>query len=58
MCPTPHLGGPMSQVLEVSIPLSEKEYSVGTHHVPPFDFTYMTMERTWRGIGIENQPQS
>lgn len=57
MCPTLHPGGPMSQVLELSIPLSEKEYSVGTLHVPPFGFTYMTTERTW-GIGMENQPQS
>lgn len=47
MCPTPHLDGPMSPVLEVSAPLSEKEYSVGTNHVlPPCGFTYVTMERT------------
>lgn len=56
LCPTLRLYGPVSQLLEVSIPLLEGGNVVGTHHELSCGFTHVTMERTW-GSGMENPPQ-
>jgi len=55
ICLAPHLYKPISHLLEVSIPLLEREDIVGTHHVPSCGFTCMTMERI--RSRIENLPQ-
>lgn len=45
LCPIPHLYGPVSQLLEVSVPLLEGGNVVGTHHEISCGFTHVTMER-------------
>ncbi|GAB0206745.1 hypothetical protein GRJ2_003140100 [Grus japonensis] len=45
-CPIPHLYGPVSVLLNVSIPLLKREDIEGTHHETLHGFTCMTMERT------------
>jgi len=44
--PTPHLYGPASQLLGVSVPLLRKGNTEATHHGALCGFTCVTMERT------------
>ncbi|KAK4810568.1 hypothetical protein QYF61_004531 [Mycteria americana] len=46
ICPTPHLYGPVSQLLGVSVLLLKREDIEGTHHGAPYGFTCVTTERT------------
>lgn len=42
ICPTSHMYGPVSWLLEVIIPLLERGDIVGEHHVPSCCFTGIT----------------